>query len=104
MTRFADLGLALDAHAYGDGSFLLRLQAADGGDLAGLGPSVVHCYRPDQPGLDRLLEFRPGETVLDLTELSAGSWVLTYTAQLDGLDLRHSLRAHRPHPRPLQGE
>ena len=96
LSRFQDQGLALEPNFFTDGAAMLRLTANEGFDYTRLGPLMLHCYRPDQPDMDRVLQVRAGETIFDLSALPSGSWVLTFTGQLDGLELRHSLRINRP--------
>lgn len=91
---FADAGLTMRAESTADGAYLLRLLAPRDFDRSRLSDLSVACYRPDQPQLDRDLIWRQGHSVLDLSDLPAGAWVFTVSGQLDGADIRHTLRGH----------
>ena len=95
MTRFSELGLQLIPEEGADGSLLLRLQAPENFDYGRLGEGALHCYRPDRPELDRVLVVRAGQSVVDVSELPRGAWVLTFSGRLDEADLRHTLRVDR---------
>lgn len=92
---FVDSGLTLVFESSADGAMLLRLSGPAGFASGRLQEVEVFCYRPDHPEMDRTLQWQSGQTVLDLSMLPVGSWVLTVSGKLDDKPIRHTLRASR---------
>ena len=93
---FAEAGLVLSARVGADQQGL-RLQLTHGDNpppADQLYDLRLHCYRPNDPGADRLIAWDTPAERLDLSDLRQGLWVLTLTGYLDDTPIRHSLRAH----------
>lgn len=99
---FADLGLTMTSVSTVDGGTLLRLSAPQGFNYDRLQAAQILAYRPDAPDLDVFINWPSGQTVLDISHLAAGAWILTFTARLDDTDLRHQIRVHSAGPNTAQ--